>query len=104
MSYWIHKAGNGNNYLWRYFMCDYLSDIDKLPTAAKSGQYQPDDTIDKDKCCPGSQCLCLEDGSIWLLGKDTGKWSKHKAAANGTTATGGEMSAIPPSFIEALFS
>ena len=81
MAYWIHESGNRNNSLWSFYQCDYLSDVKLLPTASKEGQPQPNDTVCKNKCAPGSQCLCQEDGSIWLLGKDTDKWIQWKGAS-----------------------
>lgn len=77
MSYWIYTAGNRNNSLWRFFMCDSISDLKNLPTATKEGQPQPNDTVCKNKCCPGSQCFCLENGSSWILGKDSDKWIQN---------------------------
>lgn len=76
MAYWIHESGNRNNSMWRYFMCDHVDEINDLPTTNREGVSQPNDTICKNKCAPGSQCLCLEDGSVWVLGKDTDKWIK----------------------------
>lgn len=82
MAYWIVKTNNYNNS--KYFQCDFASDIDDLPTYKQDGKKQENDTISSNKCAPGSQCLCHEDGSIWLLGKDTCKWIKQ----NGGTAGG----------------
>lgn len=91
MSYWVHECGNRNNSLWRYYQCDYLSDIKKLPTATKDGEQQEHDTVSKNKCSPGSQCLCHEDSSFWMLGKDTNKWIKRKI----TSSSGGSSGEIP---------
>lgn len=74
MAYWIVHINTCNNS--RHFQCDYLSDIDKLPTMKKEGIKQQNDTISSNKCVPGSQCLCQEDSSVWLLGKDTDNWIK----------------------------
>ncbi|MCM1189323.1 MAG: hypothetical protein NC541_08505 [bacterium] len=86
MAYWIHEAGNKNNSLWRFFMCDSLSNLRDLPTATKEGQPQENDTVCKNKCAPGSQCLCLEDGSVWLLGKDTDQWIKRVSNSSGVSS------------------
>lgn len=107
MAYWIHEAGNRNTSLYRFFMCDYLSDIQNLPDAQKDGQPQPNDTVCKNKCSPGSKCFCQEDGSVWLLGKETNKWKKMKSASSGST--GGStivdenIEPIPFSSIQSLF-
>jgi len=68
MAYWIHEAGNRNSSLWRFFMCDYLSDIKNLPDAMREGVPQSNDTVCKNRCSPGSKCFCHEDSSTWLLG------------------------------------
>lgn len=108
MSYWIHEAGNRNSSLWRFFMCDSLSDLQNLPTATKEGQPQPNDTVCKNQCCPGSQCFCLENGSMWLLGKDTDKWVQRKGASSSGGSSGGiiedDIEPIPFSSIQSLFS
>lgn len=78
MAYWIHVSGNKNNSLWKFFMCDFVSDLQNQPTFTKEGVPQQNDTVCKNKCAPGSQCLCQEDGSVWLLGKDTDKWIQQK--------------------------
>lgn len=108
MAYWIHEAGNKNNSLWRFFMCDFVSDLTGLPTATKEGNPQPNDTVCKNRCAPGSQCLCQEDGSVWFLGKDTDKWIKRKGSSSSGSSGGGvvanDIEPIPSSFIESLFS
>lgn len=83
MAYWIYKSGNKNNASWRFFMCDFLNDLQALPTANKEGWPQENDTVCKGKCSPGSQCLCLEDGSDWFLGKDTNQWIKREVQSSG---------------------
>ncbi len=106
MAYWIHTAGNKSDLLWRFFMCDYLSDVKNLPTAAKEGLLQPSDNVSSSKCSPGSQCLCQEDWSVWLLGKDTDQWVRRKAASSSGTPGEGEenrIEPIPPSSIQDLF-
>lgn len=107
MAYWIHEAGNRNSSLWRFFMCDYLDDVKKLPDAIKEGSPQPNDTVCKNRCSPGSKCFCQEDGSVWLLGKETNKWKKIKTVASGSssggTITRDDIEPIPFSSIESLF-
>lgn len=108
MAYWVHEAGNKNSSLWRSFMCDFISNIDDLPTSTKEGKSQPNDTVCKNRCAPGSQCLCLEDGSVWILGKDDDKWIKRKISTSGSSGGGsiGEdyIEPIPVSSIQSLFS
>ena len=81
MAYWIVKANKYNNS--KYFQCDYVSDIESLPTYTREGRRQENDTISSYKCAPGSQCLCQADGSVWLLGKDTDTWIKQENGMSG---------------------
>lgn len=108
MAYWIHESGNRNNSMWRFFMCDFVRDLTKLPTALKEGVPQPNDTVCKNRCAPGSQCLCHEDGSIWILGKDTDTWVQRKGISSSGGSSGGitedDIEPIPFSSIQSLFS
>lgn len=106
MAYWIHESGNKNNSLWRSYMCDHISDLNDLPTQANEGKPQPNDTVCKYRCAPGSQCLCLEDGSIWVLGKDDDKWIKRTLSVSGGGSNGDvdNIEPIPVSSIQSLFS
>lgn len=103
MSYWIQDAGSKNSSLWRFFMCDYLSDIVNLPTANTEGQPQANDTVCKNKCCPGSQCYCLQDSSLWVLGKDTNAWIQKKNISAGSGEIIEAVNPIPNSTIKSLF-
>lgn len=105
MAYWIHESGNKNNYLWRFFMCDSISNINDLPTAQKEGIPQKNDSVSKYRCSPGSQCLCLEDRSIWILGKENDRWVKTGNASSGSYEGITEDNVIPisSSSIKSLF-
>ena len=37
---------------------------------------QENDTVAAYPCACGSDCMCLEDSSIWILGKDTNEWKE----------------------------
>ena len=76
MAYWIQKYSNKNNPYYKEFRCDYLSDIEKLPTQFKKGTPQENDTVSCNVCACGSECLCLEDSSVWVLGKETDVWKQ----------------------------
>lgn len=79
MAYWVQEFGtNHNNVNYRSFICDYRSDIKKLPRESTEGKLQENDTISSAPCSPGSDCLCLEDSSVWILGKDTNDWQEIK--------------------------
>ncbi len=77
MAYWIQETGtqhNSSNY--RSYMCDYRTDIDNLPKVGVEGVKQDKDTVSSSPCSYGSDCLCLEDSSVWILGKDTNAWQE----------------------------
>lgn len=77
MAYWIQKKGSTLEMSgYKSFMCDYRSDINKLPKKGIKGERQDDDTISDNPCVYGSDCFCLEDGSVWILGKDTNTWKE----------------------------
>ncbi len=104
MSYWIHKCDNKNNSLWHFFMCDYRADLKNLPTAINEGKNQPNDTVCKNKCAPGSQCFCIEDGSRWILGKDTDEWVEIEMSSSGSSpGTSIDIKPITESQIYSLF-
>lgn len=65
MSYWIQKTGNNDNANYKEFRCDKRNDVTTLPTQKKIG-------TNNETCSIGSECLCLEDSSVWILGTD--KW------------------------------
>lgn len=73
MAYWIQEIGSNN---YRSFICDYRIDITKLPKQNTYGEKQEGDTISSMPVACGSDCLCLEDSSIWILGKDTNEWQE----------------------------
>lgn len=74
MAYWIQETSNKNRSNCKSFMCDYRTDIDKLPRIGIEGIKQEDDSTASYPCSHGSDCLCLEDSSTWILGKDTNTW------------------------------
>ena len=79
MAYWVQETGDHHNHSnYRSFMCDYRLDIEKLPRVGISGAQQEEDTVSSTPCSYGSNCLCLEDSSIWILGKDTNEWKEIK--------------------------
>ncbi len=75
MSYWISETGTnrmpGNV---KSFYCDFRSDIPKLPKNGVKGDLSAGDTSSAQPCRYGSDCLCLEDSSVWILGKATNEW------------------------------
>lgn len=76
MAYWINESGNSNNSNYREFGCDKLADIPKLPTSTTEGEYQENDSVASKPCAVGSTCICLENSSVWMLGKEPNEWSE----------------------------
>lgn len=74
MAYWVQETNVGNNSACRSYLCDYRSDIDKLPRIGIEGERQEDNTVASQPCACGSDCMVLEDSSVWILGKDTNSW------------------------------
>ena len=77
MAYWVQGTGtiyNSSNY--RSFLCDYRSDIENLPRVGIAGLPQEGDTVSSAPCSYGSDCMVLEDSSVWILGKDTNAWQE----------------------------
>jgi hypothetical protein len=57
--YTVNKNGDNTNSAVISITADTLADIEELPT----------------NCLQGSDCLVLEDSSVWIFGGD-GKWHK----------------------------
>lgn len=75
MAYWIDpNAENKQN--CRSYYCDYTTDIDLLPRYGIKGAEQENDTVAPMPCNYGSECVCLEDATVWILGKDTNEWKQ----------------------------
>lgn len=79
--FWVvSKADNSKRYdNWFYFMCDSLSDIDTLPTQTANAELP----IEVETCAPGSECLCLETGEVYILNGKNDTWTKKKNTAGG---------------------
>jgi len=109
ISYWIQETGTYHNYSnYRKYMCDYLSDIQKLPRAGISGEKQENDTVSSAPCAHGSECICLENSTTWILSKDTNAWKQFLAGTGGGSGSGGNtpqtMQRITADDINSLFS
>lgn len=108
MAYWITHIDKNNIGLKR-FHCDYNSDITKLPTKFQLGEKQENDTVSNKMCAAGSQCLCHEDGSTYVLGQEIDEWTKIKSAnSSESSGSGGiteeDIEPISDESIESLFS
>lgn len=69
--YSITKIGNNvNTTNIREFVADKREDIEQLPHINKEGVEQNGDSMSNNKVFAGSMCICLEDGSVWMLGND----------------------------------
>ncbi|MBQ4523349.1 MAG: hypothetical protein IJA10_10430 [Lachnospiraceae bacterium] len=75
MAYWIDPNAN-NKSNCRSYVCDYRTDIDKLPRFQIEGEKQDNDSVVSQPCLWGSDCMVLEDSSVWILGKNTNEWKE----------------------------
>ena len=97
MAYWIQKTSGKQNMMnYRYFICDYISDIKKLPKFGIEGEKQEDDTISSLPCSYGSVCLCLEDSSKWILSKATNEWKSVNISGGNSGSSSGSSGDINP--------
>lgn len=78
MVYWIQEfGGNGQNrYNFRFYHCDYETDITKLPTNTAVGEKQGNDEISCTKAHYGDLCLCLETSEVYELRNEPNDWKK----------------------------
>lgn len=77
MAYWVQETTTKQNMInYRSYICDFRSDIEKLPRFGIKGTDQEGDSISPQPCSYGSDCLCLEDSSVWILGKETNEWKE----------------------------
>lgn len=78
MSYWISEIGDINRAPAgaKSFYCDFRTDIEKLPNNTDKGDLSAGDEASAQLCKYGSDCMCLEDTSLWILGKETNAWQE----------------------------
>lgn len=77
MSYWVQETAKNHNFSnYRSFICDYRTDINKLPRVGIEGAKQEGDTVSSTPCAYGSEAFVLEDSSVFILGKDTNSWQE----------------------------
>ena len=75
MAYWLTEPEtNRKNTKNKSYMCTHLADIEKLPKMGQNGEPKEGDTISPLPCGAGSDCLCLEDSSVWILDEETNEW------------------------------
>ena len=100
MSYKVVKtSGSINRLTIRYFLCDYESDIAKLPTNTTIGEKQDWDTVSDELCGIGSIAKVVETGNKYHLNV-SGKWVKTSgsdgSSGGGTTSSDyGELNNKP---------
>lgn len=75
MAYWlVEPETNRKNTKNKSYMCTHLTDIENLPKGGKYGKSKDGDTVSPLPCGAGSDCLCLEDSSVWILDEETNEW------------------------------
>lgn len=77
MAYWVQETGTNHNHSnYKSFICDFRSDINKLPRVEIEGEKQKGDTVSSAPCSFGSDALVLEDSSVWILSKELNEWQE----------------------------
>lgn len=74
MAYWISERGPNS----KSFVCDYVSDVAKLPTNKALGASQEDrhdNDFIRQMTSEGSDVIVLEDASVYMLNSE-GVWKK----------------------------
>ena len=70
MAYWIDDHDpviSSSTSDQRNFYCDTTADIADLPGIDRFGVQQGDDTLSYHPVGPGSSCLCIGAGSLYIL-------------------------------------
>lgn len=79
--FWIQETGtNKNNMNYRLIYAEFESDLDRLPTQTDPGNQDNGDTIANKLVSAGSECIVLETGDVYVLGKSTNTWDKFGGA------------------------
>lgn len=72
--------GQFNSTQIKEYICDYLSDLSKLPTSETKGSQQDDSSVVNNNCSVGSEAYVIENSSRYILGNDN-KWHLKKASS-----------------------
>lgn len=73
--FWIQETGiNKNNPNYKLFYAESKSDIDNMPTDIKQGTQENGDTVSNHLCSVGSECLCIDEGTLYIL--TTSGWTE----------------------------
>lgn len=75
--FWVQETGtNHNNSTYRLFYADFESDLKNLPTQNKKGTQYNGDTVANQTCSAGSECVVIETGNVYILGKESNTWDR----------------------------
>ncbi|MCD8158469.1 MAG: hypothetical protein LUD77_06135 [Clostridiales bacterium] len=76
----IKRFKDKNIYSRTYYLADYRSDIENLPTNAAKGKQEGGKTNSNAVCGLGSVCRVSEDSSVWLLNNQN-EWVEQESGS-----------------------
>lgn len=65
--FWIQRLGMNNSPEYRFYNAEFTTDLDNLPTHLHNGNQISGDTTANKKCALGSECLCFENKTRYVL-------------------------------------
>lgn len=94
MAYWLDpNADNKGN--CKSYICDYVSDIALLPRFnVKGADTDSIDVASQQPCSYGSTCVCIENGSAYMLTKDTNEWRAMSVSDSGGGSSSQDVSEL----------
>lgn len=77
--FWIKDLKNEDP-MYRFFYAEFETDRLNLPTQTERGKQDEGDDIELKAanaiCGEGSECLVIESGNVYVLGKSTNTWDR----------------------------
>ena len=77
--FWIQDRKDSDP-MYRFFYAEYESDLLNLPTQTEVGKQDDQGDIELKAanaiCGEGSECLVVEKGDVYVLGKSTNTWDR----------------------------
>ena len=77
--FWIQYRKESDP-MYRMFYAEYETDLVNLPTQTTEGRQDAGDDVELKAanaiCGEGSECLVIEKGDVYILGKSTNTWDK----------------------------
>ena len=75
--FWIQNRKESDP-MYRFFYAEFETDLANLPTQTTEGKQNDNGDIELKAantiCGEGSECLVIENGEVYVLGKSTNTW------------------------------